>query len=315
MWKPTGCSARRRSPSIASAEAHPTLFKALGVVGLGRNRVVKVPVDEQGRMRADALPAITGPTIVCVAGGEREHRRVRSDRRDLRQRAREAGAWVHVDGAFGLWARVAPTRAHLVAGRRARRLVGDRLPQVAQRAVRQRHRLRARRGCAAEVDGDQRRVPADGDARTATRRTTRPSCRVARGAWTSGPRCARSAARAWRRWSSATAARRGASRKGCRRGLRVLNDVVLNQVLVSFGDAERTRRVIADDPGRRNAVGGRDRVAGAHGDADQRDQLGHHGRRCGDEPGGHRPDCGGAESNRIDLIRRRWRRPPIFAIV
>src|SRR5688500_18783465 len=54
---------------ITSAEAHPTLFKALGVVGLGRNRVVKVPVDDQGRMRADALPRISGPTIVCVQAG------------------------------------------------------------------------------------------------------------------------------------------------------------------------------------------------------------------------------------------------------
>src|SRR5918992_5068939 len=54
---------------ITSAEAHPTLFKALGVVGLGRCRVVKVPVDDQGRMRADAVPRITGPAIVCVQAG------------------------------------------------------------------------------------------------------------------------------------------------------------------------------------------------------------------------------------------------------
>src|SRR5687767_3894057 len=48
---------------ITSAEAHPTLFKALGVVGLGRKRVIKVPTDAQGRMRADAFPKISGPTI------------------------------------------------------------------------------------------------------------------------------------------------------------------------------------------------------------------------------------------------------------
>jgi glutamate/tyrosine decarboxylase-like PLP-dependent enzyme len=63
---------------ITSAEAHPTLFKALGVVGLGRNRVVKVPVDGQGRMRTDALPRISGPTIRLRAGRQRQHRVVRS---------------------------------------------------------------------------------------------------------------------------------------------------------------------------------------------------------------------------------------------
>ena len=56
------------SPSYG-AEAHPTLFKALGIVGLGRRRVVTVPVDAHGRMRADALPVMSGPTIVCVQAG------------------------------------------------------------------------------------------------------------------------------------------------------------------------------------------------------------------------------------------------------
>ncbi|MGE5458127.1 MAG: pyridoxal phosphate-dependent decarboxylase family protein, partial [Methanococcaceae archaeon] len=54
---------------IVGEEAHPTLFKSLGMLGLGRNRVVKVLADKQGRMRADALPPITGPTIVCLQAG------------------------------------------------------------------------------------------------------------------------------------------------------------------------------------------------------------------------------------------------------
>src|SRR5437868_2034166 len=54
---------------VTSAEAHPTLFKALGVVGLGRKRVLSVPVDNQGRMRADAFPKLKGPAIVCVQAG------------------------------------------------------------------------------------------------------------------------------------------------------------------------------------------------------------------------------------------------------
>src|SRR5262249_1290722 len=54
---------------IVGAEAHSTLFKALSVVGLGRRRVVTVAVDAQGRMRSDALPRISGPTIVCLQAG------------------------------------------------------------------------------------------------------------------------------------------------------------------------------------------------------------------------------------------------------
>ena len=51
---------------VVGAEAHPTLFKSLGLLGLGRNRVVTVPVDAQGRMRADSLSPFTAPTIICV---------------------------------------------------------------------------------------------------------------------------------------------------------------------------------------------------------------------------------------------------------
>src|SRR6266480_1253961 len=84
---------------VVGEEAHPTLFKSLGLLGLGRNRVVRVPVDSQGRMRADALPSLSGPTIVCVQAGN-----VNTGACDpfpeICARAHAAGAWVHVDGAF-----------------------------------------------------------------------------------------------------------------------------------------------------------------------------------------------------------------------
>ena len=51
---------------VVGAEVHPSLIKALGLLGLGRDRVARVPVDGQGRMRADALPPLSGPTIVCI---------------------------------------------------------------------------------------------------------------------------------------------------------------------------------------------------------------------------------------------------------
>lgn len=96
-------------------EVHATLLKALALVGLGRRRVTTVPVDSQGRMKADALPKLSGPAIICAQLGN-----VNSGCCDpveaLCEAARESGAWVHVDGAFGLWASTAPDRRHLTAG-------------------------------------------------------------------------------------------------------------------------------------------------------------------------------------------------------
>ena len=100
---------------VVGAEVHPTVLKALSMLGLGRERVVTVPVDGQGRMRADALPTLSGPTIVCIQAGN-----VNTGAFDpaamICPWAHDAGAWVHVDGAFGLWAAASPTRAHLTAG-------------------------------------------------------------------------------------------------------------------------------------------------------------------------------------------------------
>ena len=86
---------------IVGDEAHPTLFKSLGMLGLGRDRVVRVPTDKQGRMIAAEIPAIDGPTIVCTQAGN-----INSGAfdpiGDICDLVRPAGAWVHVDGAFGL---------------------------------------------------------------------------------------------------------------------------------------------------------------------------------------------------------------------
>ena len=85
---PMACSVRRRSRSSSGAEAHSTLFKALGIVGLGRKRVVTVPVDSQGRMRAGRASGHFRSDHRLRAGRQREHRRVRSLRGDHRARAR-----------------------------------------------------------------------------------------------------------------------------------------------------------------------------------------------------------------------------------
>src|SRR6185436_4959134 len=75
----------------------------------------KVPVDGQGRMRVDGLPRLTAPTIVCVQAGN-VNTGAFDPVSEISEYARASNAWVHVDGAFGLWARVAPSRAHLMAG-------------------------------------------------------------------------------------------------------------------------------------------------------------------------------------------------------
>ncbi|HXZ72718.1 MAG TPA: aminotransferase class V-fold PLP-dependent enzyme, partial [Streptosporangiaceae bacterium] len=101
---------------IVGEKAHSTLIKALGLIGLGRNRVRRVPADDQGRIRADRLPKdVAGPAVVCVQAGE-VNTGAFDPFAEIVAWARQHGAWVHADGAFGLWALADPSRAHLTAG-------------------------------------------------------------------------------------------------------------------------------------------------------------------------------------------------------
>jgi glutamate/tyrosine decarboxylase-like PLP-dependent enzyme len=104
---------------VVSDESHYTIFNALRMLGLGSSRVRRVPTDAQGRMSAeglrDALAIGSGPCIVCAQAGN-----VNSGAFDPLDEIADAcqarGAWLHVDGAFGLWAAAAPERAHWVRG-------------------------------------------------------------------------------------------------------------------------------------------------------------------------------------------------------
>jgi glutamate/tyrosine decarboxylase-like PLP-dependent enzyme len=100
---------------VVSEQAHPTLLKAASLLGFGNKHLVRVPVDEQGRMRADAMPTISGPTILCIQAGN-VNTGAFDPAEEICQQAKNAGAWVHVDGAFGLWAAAAPNRRHLTNG-------------------------------------------------------------------------------------------------------------------------------------------------------------------------------------------------------
>jgi glutamate/tyrosine decarboxylase-like PLP-dependent enzyme len=100
---------------VVGDEAHASIPRVLSLLGLGRDRCVRVPCDDQGRMRADALPHVQGPALVCAQAGNVNTGAV-DPLEDIARWAHEHGAWMHVDGAFGLWAAAAPTRRHLLAG-------------------------------------------------------------------------------------------------------------------------------------------------------------------------------------------------------
>ena len=228
---------------IVGAEVHPSVTKSLGIVGLGRSRVVKIPVDDQGRMRADLLPPISGPTIVCLQAGN-----VNTGAFDpideVCRVAHAAGAWVHVDGAFGLWAAAAPSRLHLTSGiARADSWATDahkwlNVPYDCGLAfVREAHALQAAMAITAEYlpTGSEFRNPAD---------FTPELSRRARGVevWAALRSLGREGIAELIERNCAQARRFAAKLSAA--GCEILNDVVLNQVLVSFGDAARTKRVI-----------------------------------------------------------------------
>jgi glutamate/tyrosine decarboxylase-like PLP-dependent enzyme len=103
---------------IVGEKAHSTLRKSLGLVGLGRERVTVVPADDQGRLRAELLPDDLSPdlpVLVCAQAGE-----VNTGAFDpfdpIADWLAGRNGWLHVDGAFGLWALADPTRTHLVEG-------------------------------------------------------------------------------------------------------------------------------------------------------------------------------------------------------
>lgn len=98
----------------AGAEAHATIFTALRFVGLGAGSAALVDVTPQGALDVEAL-TLDGPAIVCAQAGNVNTGAV-DDLALLAEKCRAAGAWLHVDGAFGLWAGASPALRGLVAG-------------------------------------------------------------------------------------------------------------------------------------------------------------------------------------------------------
>jgi glutamate/tyrosine decarboxylase-like PLP-dependent enzyme len=228
---------------VVGEEVHASVIKALGMLGLGRRRVVRVPVDGQGRMRADALPHLDDRTILCLQAGN-----VNTGAFDpaaaLCPAAREAGAWVHVDGAFGLWAAASPAYRLLTHGFELAdswATDGHKWPNIGYDCgvvlVREPAALKAAMTIqAAYLHQTEHREPSHYNPELSRR---------ARGVelW-AGLRSLGRTGMAEIVERTSSHARRFA--EGLRNaGYDVLNDVVINQVLVSFGSPEKTLRTVA----------------------------------------------------------------------
>ena len=229
---------------VVGDEVHVSVLKALSMLGLGRSRVTRVPADAQGRMRPEALPRLDDHTLVCVQAGNVNTGGF-DPAREICARAHEAGSWVHVDGAFGLWAAVSPQYAPLLAGAGAADSWAIdchkwlNVPYDSGVAVvRTPEYLHTAMTLSAAY-----LTPGDG-----------------REPWHYAPEGSRRA-RGVELWAAMRSLGRSGLRemieRNCRQakefaerlreaGFAILNDVVLNQVLVSFGTAEDTHRVITE---------------------------------------------------------------------
>ncbi|MGD0890989.1 MAG: pyridoxal-dependent decarboxylase [Terracidiphilus sp.] len=228
---------------VVGEEVHSSLIKALGMLGLGRNRVVRVAVDGQGRMRADALPHLDGMTILCLQAGN-----VNTGAFDpaaaICPAARTLGAWIHVDGAFGLWAAASPEYRKLTRGFELAdswATDGHKWPNIGYdcgivlvriaKALKEAMSIQA----AYLMQGDQRE-PSHYNPELSRR---------ARGVelWAGLRSLGRQGMAEIVERTSGHARRFAAGLKAA--GYQVLNEVVINQVLVSFGSAEKTLATVA----------------------------------------------------------------------
>jgi len=228
---------------VVGNEVHASLLKALSLLGLGRERIMRVPVDDQGRMRADQLPPLDDQTILCVQAGN-VNTGAFDPAQALCEIAHKAGAWVHVDGAFGLWLAADPKRAHLTTG------VADadswstdchkwlNVPYDSGLAiVRDPLQLRAAMSSSASyLIASEQRDPMQ---------YTPEMSRRARGIeiWAALRSLGKSGLAEMIEQNCQQAERFADGLSAA--GFKVLNEVVANQVMVSFGDAETTKQVQA----------------------------------------------------------------------
>ena len=227
---------------IVGEEVHASMQRALILAGFGMDKLIRVPTDKQGRIVAENFPDLDESTLVCLQAGNVNTGAL--DRvKNICLAAREKGAWVHIDGAFGLWARVSPKKFHMSEGCDLADswaidlhkwlnvpydsgLVICREPQILQNAL---------SVSAAYLPDSNESEP-----------------------YFNTPEMSRRA-RAIETWSALySLGRQGVidliercctyaelfAKKLKDAGFKILNEVVLNQVLISFGDADMTNNII-----------------------------------------------------------------------
>jgi glutamate/tyrosine decarboxylase-like PLP-dependent enzyme len=228
---------------IVSEETHPTVFKSLGLLGFGRNRVVRAAVDKQGRIDTSRFPDLNGPTIICTQAGN-VNTGAFDPVGDICEIAKPKGAWVHVDGAFGLWAAASQKLSPLCSGFAA----ADSWATDAHKwlnvpydsgiaFVRDTAALKSAMSITADylMTDTEFRNPSD---------FTPELSRRARGVdvWAALKSLGKKGVAEMLDGCCSHARRFAAGFRDA--GYEVLNDVVLNQVLVSFGDDAMNRKII-----------------------------------------------------------------------
>jgi len=228
---------------FAGDDAHTSVFSALGYLGFGRNRISRVATSSEGRMSADDLAqqvsASPGPIIIVAQAGQINTGAFDPFRRIV-EIARQAGAWLHIDGAFGLWARAHPAYRHLtdgIEGADSWSVDGHKWLQTpfdsGYAIVRDRHALERAMGIDAsylpEREEDQR-IPCYLVPELSRRARGIPTWAMLKSLGREGieeiveRHCG--------------IAHRIAQRLKENDGIRILNEVVLNQIVVGFGDRE-----------------------------------------------------------------------------
>ncbi|MBE7171336.1 MAG: aspartate aminotransferase family protein [Williamsia sp.] len=227
---------------IVGNEVHVSVLKALSMLGFGKDRLIRVPVDKQGSMLPDKIPPITTPTIVCTQAGN-VNTGAFDPVKEICTRLHASPCWVHVDAAFGLWAAASPAKKYLAQGM-----------ELAHSWATDAHKwlnvpydcglvfVRDKEALYKAMTSSAAYLPTDG--------IREPMHYV--------PEMSRQA-RAIPVWAAlkslGTKGLAELIEKNCGQarylaehlraaGFTILNDVVLNQVLVSFGDPELTRQVI-----------------------------------------------------------------------
>ena len=233
---------------VVNEEAHYTISTALRLLGLGANRVRRIPTDSQGRMRADslnaALRARKGPCIVCAQAGNVNTGAI-DPLLEVAESAKQCGAWLHVDGAFGFWAAASPERAQLARGiENANSVATDahkwlNVPYdcgIVFCSDEAAHRSAMSLAATYIVTTAGQRDPHDFVPEESRRARVIPVYAAMRSIGRQG--IAEMIERNCRQANRFSIALRAA-------GYEVLNEVVLNQVMVSFGTPEQTQRTIA----------------------------------------------------------------------